>query len=357
MADQPARWPVVGARWALLALLTAAATMGFAALAVPSAALFAGLVVATVVALAGLGPTAVPRWATGSAQAVIGVVIGLLARPETLAAVATEWLPILLISVGTLLVSMAAGLVMGVQRGVSPLTGMLAQTAGGASGLVAISAELGGDERIVSVVQYVRVGLVTATMPVVAVVGYGATHVDAGPGPAAGPTAPWWVGILVVIGCGVVGTPIARALHVPAGALLGPMVLAAALSMSGLVVGASVPNLLVDLAYAAIGWQAGLKFTRRALVTVARVLPLATALILAVIAICAGLGLVLSWTTGMTPLEGYLATTPGGVYAVLATAISSGADVTSVVAVQVLRVLLMLLVAPLLARFVGRRTS
>jgi uncharacterized protein len=342
------------ARWALLAALTVAATVVFAAFAVPSAALFAGLVVATVVALAGLGPAAVPRWATGSAQAVIGVVIGLLARPETLAAVAAEWLPILLISVGTLLVSMAAGLVMGVQRGVSPLTGMLAQTAGGASGLVAISAELGGDERVVSVVQYVRVGLVTATMPVLAVVGYGATHVDAGP-VAAGPSAPWWVGVLVVIGCGVVGTPIARALHVPAGALLGPMVLAAALSMSGLVVGASVPNLLVDVAYAAIGWQAGLKFTRRALVTVARVLPLATALIVAVIAVCAGLGLVLSWATGMTPLEGYLATTPGGVYAVLATAISSGADVTSVVAVQVLRVLLMLLVAPLLARIVGRR--
>lgn len=39
----------------------------------------------------------------------------------------------------------------------------------------------------------------------------------------------------------------------------------------------------------------------------------------------------------------------------LATAISSGVDVTSVVAVQVLRVILMLLVAPWIARLVGRR--
>ena len=84
-------------------------------------------------------------------------------------------------------------------------------------------------------------------------------------------------------------------------------------------------------------------------------LPLATALILGVVALCAGLGLLLSYFTGMTPLEGYLATTPGGVYAVLATAISSGVDVTSVVAVQVLRVILMLLVAPWIARLVGRR--
>ena len=73
------------------------------------------------------------------------------------------------------------------------------------------------------------------------------------------------------------------------------------------------------------------------------------------IAACAGLGLVLSAVTGATPLEGYLATTPGGVYAVLATAISSGADVTFVVAVQVLRVIVMLLLAPAVARLVGRR--
>ncbi|MFC5141594.1 AbrB family transcriptional regulator [Actinomycetospora rhizophila] len=357
MADRGAGRLGTGARWALLAVLTVAATAGFATLAVPSAALFAGLVVATAVALAGLGPGAVPRRATTGGQAVIGVVIGLLARPETLGAVAAEWLPVLLISLGTLLASMAAGLVMGLQRGVSPLTGMLAQTAGGASGLVAMSHELGGDERVVSVVQYLRVGLVTATMPVVAIAFYGAAHAGAAGPPTVGPSAPWWVGVLLLVGCTAVGVPLARALHVPAGALLGPMVLAAALSLSGVVVGASVPTLLVDVAYAVIGWQAGLKFTREALATVVRVLPLATALILAVIAVCAGLGLLLSWTTGMTPLEGYLATTPGGIYAVLATAISSGVDVTSVVAVQVLRVLLMLLVAPLLARIVGRRAA
>ena len=69
----------------------------------------------------------------------------------------------------------------------------------------------------------------------------------------------------------------------------------------------------------------------------------------------AGLGLLLSRLTGVTALEGYLATTPGGVYAVLATAISAGVDVTFVVAVQVLRVIVMLLVAPVVARLVAGR--
>jgi membrane AbrB-like protein len=341
-------------RWPLLAALTVLVTAGLAAVDVPSPALFAGLLVATVLALTGLGPARVARPATSGAQAVIGVVIGLLARPDTLAAVAAEWLPVLLISLATLLVSMGSGLLMGLQRGVTPLTGMLAQTAGGASGLVAISRELGGDERTVAVIQYLRVGLVTATMPVVAAVVYGAS-----PGaPAAavtGPGAPWWVGLAVTALCVGVGVPLGKLARVPAGALLGPMVVALVVSLAGFSFAASVPLPLVDVAYAVIGWQAGLRFTRTALGTVARVLPLATALILGVVALCAGLGLLLSYSTGMTPLEGYLATTPGGVYAVLATAISSGVDVTSVVAVQVLRVILMLLVAPWIARLVGRR--
>ena len=70
---------------------------------------------------------------------------------------------------------MAAGLLLGLHPGVTPLTGMLALTAGGASGLVAVSRDLGGDDRVVAVVQYLRVGIVTATMPLIAVVGFGAT--------------------------------------------------------------------------------------------------------------------------------------------------------------------------------------
>ena len=342
--------------WAALAVLTAVVTVALGALDVPSPALFAGLLVATVLALLGYGPSRVARPATAGAQAVIGVVIGLLARPDTLATVAADWLPVLLIGLGTLVASMAAGLLLGVARGVSPLTGMLALTAGGASGLVAISRELGGDERMVAVVQYLRVGLVTATMPVVAAVVFGAGHV----GPAAGAGggtggAPWYVGTGVTLACCAAGIPLARLVRVPAGALLGPMAVALTLSLAGVSFDAAVPSPLVDVAYAVIGWQAGLRFTRAALRTVVRVLPLATGLIFGVVALCAGLGLLLSRATGMTLLEGYLATTPGGVYAVLATAISSGADVTPVVAVQVLRVIVMLIVAPHLARLAGRR--
>lgn len=342
------------ARWALLGVLTAAVTVAMAAVSVPSPALFAGLVVATGLALAQWAPAEVPRPATTVSQAVIGVVIGALAQPSTLTGLAAGWLPVLLVGLSTLAVSMGAGLLLALRPGVTPLTGMLALTAGGASGLVAVSRDLGGDERVVAVVQYLRVGLVTATMPIVAALVFGASaRAVSGADTVA---APAWIGVVFLVVCTVAGLALARVTRVPAGGLLGPMAVAIALNLTGLSFGATPPTLVVEIAYAVIGWQAGVRFTRESLRMVIGVLPLATALIAAVIAACAGLGLLLSRLTGATELEGYLATTPGGIYAVLATAVSAGTDATFVVAVQVLRLIAMLLVAPTLARLVGRRS-
>ena len=334
-------------RWAGLLALTAVLAAALALVHVPAAELFAGLVVATAMALLGRAPCVPPRLSV-AAQAVLGVTIGALVQPSTLGRLGGQWVAVVAVSIGTLAVSMAAGAVMGRRRGISPLTGMLALTAGGASGLTAISRELGGDDRVVAVVQYLRVGIVTATMPLIAVVGFGAT---AGGAAAATPggSVPGALGFLVV--CTAAGLGLAALIRLPAGGLLGPMAVAIALTVSGLWSAAAPPDVVVELAYAVIGWQAGVRFTRDSLRTVITVLPLACLLIVAIIAACAGLGLLLSAATGATVLEGYLATTPGGVYAVLATAISAGGDVTFVVATQVLRVIVMLLVAPVLARF------
>jgi uncharacterized membrane protein AbrB (regulator of aidB expression) len=75
-----------------------------------------------------------------------------------------------------------------------------------------------------------------------------------------------------------------------------------------------------------------------------------------------GLGAVLAAATPATLLDAYLATTPGGLYAVLAVAFGAGANTTFIVAVQTLRVIAMVLLAPLAVRLMlsrrgGRRRS
>ncbi|MGV9826334.1 AbrB family transcriptional regulator [Gordonia sp. NPDC003429] len=354
-------------RWILLAALTAGLSVLLEWFDVDAAPLFAGLVVAGVLAIAGLAPRArtvsapeseaqqqdsdaliVPRPVMLAAQGVLGVFIATMADPDTLAGLGSAWLPVLVIGLGTLALSIAGGALLGLHRDVDPLTGALALVAGGASGLVALTREFGGDERMVAVIQYLRVALVTITIPLVASLVF---HARSG---GVRTTAPTWTnqtwGLLLLAVCLGIGIPVGRLIHLPAAGLLGPMALATIAELTGIAGDAAVSPVLLAVAYAVIGWQAGLGFTLPRLRAIGRVLPLAVVLILAIGVGCALLGVLLSWWTGESMFDCYLATTPGGIYAVRAAATAAGSNVAFVVAAQILRVLLMLFVAPFAAR-------
>lgn len=340
-------------RWIYLALTTAVLTIGASWLGIPSAGLFVALFVAVVFALSGWSPhNGLPRRLGVAAQAVLGVEIGTLVDRDTLSSLGDAWLPVVLACVGTLALSIAAGALLGLRKDVDSLTGALALVAGGASGLVAITQELGGDERVVAVVQYLRVVMVTTTMPLVATLVFSARGTDAVVVDDVG--APWYLDLVFVAVCGVVGVVLARLLELPAPGLLGPLIASTALDVLGLSFDADVPSLLLTAAYIGIGWQAGLRFTMESLRSISRVLPAALLLIIGITAGCAVLGLWLASATGISGYEGYLATTPGGVYAVLAIAASTGANVTFVVAAQVIRVFMMLFAVPVGAKIVRR---
>jgi membrane AbrB-like protein len=294
-----------------------------------------------------------PPAAMTTAQAVVGVAMGSLIDVGTLRAVGAEWLPVLLVTLGTLVLSLVGGLLLRLHRGISPVTGAFAMIAGGASGITAMARDLGADDRMVAVLQYLRVLLIVVLMPIVATTLYGATP-GAGHGGAGGSGPGWLAGLAFTVGCGAVGLLAGTVAHVPVAPLLGPMLVAAAADLSGLAHGAQVPGALQIAAFLVIGLQVGISFTRASLKTIGRALPLALGIILGLIMLCAGLGAVLAIVTGASALDGYLATTPGGLYAVLATASDSGADTTFVLAVQVLRLFVMVLTAPLLARFLRR---
>lgn len=347
-------------RWTGLLAGTAAVTVPLTLFGVPSAALFAALVVGIALALFSAGPTGVPRRLGIAAQGVLGVYIGTMVQQDALAALGADWPIVVCIAVATLALSVLAGALLGMRRDVTPLTGSLALVAGGASGLVAIARELGGDDRVVAVVQYLRVALVTASMPVVVTLIYHADKSRHATEVGQTGSAPWYLSLGILIVLVVVGATVARLIHLPGAGLLGPLALTIALEVSGLSFGLSVPALLVQAGYMLIGWQAGLAFTREALRTVGRLLPAAIALIVVLGVATAGFGVLLAHVTGLSPLEGYLATSPGGVYAVLATAVETGSNVTFIIAAQVVRILLMLFAAPLLARgvvWVSRRLT
>jgi hypothetical protein len=325
----------------------------FAVLQVPSPSLFGGLVTGVIFALTSKQRTALPNVVNAGAQAVVGVVLGTLLELDTLRGLGGSWLPVVGVIAGTLLLSVVAGLLMGRWTSVSPITGSLSLSAGGAAGVTSMSRDLGADERMVAVIQYLRVVLIVATLPLVTtfIFSPGAARAAA---PAVSGSHGWAVDLAFTIGCASLGSLIARRLRIPAGTLLGPLVLTAAITLTGWSMGAHAPAWLAQIAYGAIGLRIGLGFTRASLALLRRVLPVALTLTLVIILGCAGMGLLLASATGQTPLAGYLATSPGGLFAVLAIAAETGSSATFVLAVQVLRIFVMLLIAPALAVFLAR---
>jgi membrane AbrB-like protein len=200
--------------------------------------------------------------------------------------------------------------------------------------------------------QYLRLLLIVMLTPLLASVVFGAST---GGGPGSGPIFSA-AGLALTVGGGVAGVAAARVLKLPAGALLGPMLLVGVLSLTGVLGDTRVPEALRQVAFAGIGLQVGLRFTRDSL-RQARdaLLPVLGAIVL-LIAACAALGWLLAELAGVSQLDGYLATTPGGLYAVLATAVASGANATFVLAVQSLRLFVMVLAAPPIIRRL-RRTA
>lgn len=335
----------------LVLVVTVLASAVFQLLGLPSAVMFGSLLGGIVHALTSPTDLRLPAWSFRLGQALIGVVVGSTISVGALTAMGDDALTIALVTVGTILISLGAGYLLSLREDVSRVTGAFSMIAGGASGVVAIARDLGADDRVVTVVQYLRVLLVLMMMPLITAVVF---HPEHGAGRLATTDTdllPDLAFVAVSLGAGLA---LARLIPVTTSILLAPLVVAAALASTGWLGDVAVPVALQWLAYALIGVQVGLRFTRASLAAITRMLPVVLLLMVGMILATALMGSLLALLTPVDGLTAYLATTPGGLFAVLATAADAGSDTTYVMAVQLVRLLVILAFTPLLARLLAR---
>jgi membrane AbrB-like protein len=340
------------AAWVALGAATAALGWALGRAGVPSEYLFAALLLGLAVALALPHRLRVAHGPATVAQAVTGVVLGTYLQSDSLRALGEAWLPVVLVTSGTLAVSVLAGLVLARTTALDRPTATLGMVAGGASGIVAMASELQADDRLVAFMQYLRVLLVVLLTPLIVPLAFPGTHggVTVAPEALLGAAEGWALTAVVAAAGALIGVR----MRVPAGVLLGPMVLAGALTLTGATDALAVPPLLREIAFAVIGLQVGLGFTVETVRQIGRLLVPVLIALAALLAACFGLALLLTTVAPVSLLDAYLATTPGGLYAVVAIALGAGADSTFIVAVQGLRLLAMVLLAPLLVRRITR---
>ena len=343
-----------------LAAATGAAGGALGAAGVPSSYLFGALLLGLVVAIAWPERLEVPARGFAAAQAVTGVTLGAYLQSSALSAVGrSTGCPSLLASAATLSLSLAAGVALARFTGTDTRTASLGMVAGGASGIVGMADDLGGDDRLVAFMQYLRVLIVVLVTPLLVPIAFSGHHAGgagaaAGAGPVFGHPRDW----LITAGARRARRgrrPRGSAL--PAASLLGPMILVGRRDARVVGGGFTVPPVLRETAFAVIGLRIGLRFTVATVRLVGRLLVPVTLCILGLLVACFGLAVLLDLTTSASLLDAYLATTPGGLYAVLAVAFGAGANTTFIVAVQGLRVLVMVLLAPVMVRWLIPRVA
>jgi len=134
------------------------------------------------------------------------------------------------------------------------------------------------------------------------------------------------------------------------------MFVGAVLQSNGLVE-IELPRWLLTASYFLLGWTIGLRFTREILVHAVRALPKMALMILILLTFCGGFAFILVEVFGIDPLTAYLATSPGGADSVAIIAASTNVDIGFVMAQQIARFMLVLVVGPILSRFVADRVA
>ena len=323
----------------------------------PAGWLVGPMLVALAVALAWKEHPTVPRWGRTASLAVVGGILAATFRPSVLPLVAGYWLPVTLVVGGTLFLSLGAGLLLSGLVRIDRKTAALGALPGAASGMLAMSDPLGADARLVALMQYTRVVVVvvTATLAGRLVAGaspqtISAQGLQSAPGGVdllvQGTVPTYAVTVLVAVLGALAGTR----LRLPAGALLGPLILGVALAELGVVHLAWPPG-VPQVAYLVLGLWVGLLFDGASVKRAGRLFPFVLASAVGLVLACAVLGWALAALTGIDGMTAYLATTPGGIDSVAIVALGTGADAPLVLAVQMLRLLAVVFAGSLLGRW------
>jgi membrane AbrB-like protein len=347
-----ASWPAV-AQWATLLMLSVVVSMILWLAGLPAVLLLGPMIGGIAFGVNNLA-LVVPRRPYLGAQAVVGALVSAGITPAILVTFAHDWLLFGAAVAATLLGAAVLGWLIsrsGLIPGVSAVYGI---SPGAASAMVLQGEAHGADARLVAFMQYSRVVLVTLAAAVVARFSGGAGSAHIAGSPWLAPVS--WGNLAAVLLLAALGQQVARLLRLHAWALLGPMLVLSTLHAGGWL-DVELPRWLLAVAYALLGWHIGLRFRRDVLLHVWRALPVVGGATLCLMGFCCLLAWSLTRLAHVDALTAYLATSPGGIDSVAIIAASTPrVDLPFVLALQSLRLLFVIALAPLITRLVVRHS-
>jgi uncharacterized protein len=344
-----ARWTI---EWLLLLASSIILVVAMRAVQLPAALMLGPMIAAIGFALSGANLRLSRTFALG-AQTVLGCLIAKSFNSGLLAVLVSHWPTFIALSAATLVMTALLGMLISRRGWLPGTTAIWGLSPGAASAMVLLAEEHGADKRIVAVMQYSRIILVAfAAVAVAGMLGHPRGSANLVP---SGGRALWSLplharGFLEAIALALTGALSAKLTRRSSAALFVPAFGGAALQGAGLLT-IELPPLLPAIAFGVIGWYVGLSFTREALAYCLKILPRIMAAIIAMMAICGLLSMLLAVMIPNTdPLSAYLSMTPGGMDTAVVIAATTNVSLPLVLAAQLVRLIIVMIAGPSLAK-------
>lgn len=331
----------------LAAALGAAA---FLVLGLPLPLLLGPLSGCLVFALAG-APLRDMGWLGTFMRTFLGVAIGASVTPQLLASLPAFAPTLALIPLFVAVIGAVGYPFFRRVMGFDHATAFYSAMPGGLQDMLIFGAEAGGDVRAMSLVHATRVLAIVTVAPFVLTWAWGIDFTRP-PGAPLASVPP--IELALMLGAAVVGWKGGEAIGLFGASILGPLVVSAALSLAGLI-HQRPPAEVIWAAQLFIGIAVGAKYAG----ITARELRLFVGAGLGFSALLALISLgfieVAHLLSPAPPLEVILSFLPGGQAEMVVIAIVAGADVAFVVAHHLTRIILVILAAPLVGRWLSKR--
>ena len=332
---------------AVAVTLAIGAAGGFVAekVTLPLPWLIGALLITLALALSGVklqGPGKLRTYMT----TLLGVMLGSGFTPDIFSQ-AVKW-PISLAAVLIFIITVGGGLIFWLYKSLKLgfANSFFAASPGALAEMVILAREFGGDERVVTLMHSVRLMLTVLIIPFWYRFYYDYTPAArAATAEASSDIALFDLALLIA--CAVIGYLGGRKIRLPAYQILGPLLLSAALHISG-VTSANLPELLVDIAQVVFGAALGCQFVGISLREVSRLVMASAGITVAFIGGAAVFAGILEALTGLPFKVLLLAFAPGGIVEMTLISLSLNIDIAFISTHHVFRVIFLLLAAPLI---------
>lgn len=337
------------AQWGILLTLSIGLVLALEWTHLPAALLLGPMIAGIIVAVGGahLSISPIPFW---FAQGVLGCFIAQAITADIVSMFLLHWPLFISIVLAIIAACCFLGWLLSIFRFLPGATAIWGLLPGAASIMMLMADANGADGRLVMFMQYIRVIFVAMTASIIARFWFH-TH-------AMAIEIIWfppihWIAFLKTMILVVCSIFLARISKFPAGFILVPLFLASIFHITGLIT-LELPHWILAFSFAIIGINTGLRFTRHILKSALRALPHIMLSVILLIAFCGGLAWMLVKLAGIDPLTAYLATNPGGIDSAAIIAASTKVDMSFVMSMQVIRLLILLIIGPFLARWIAR---